>query len=349
MGLMSVVDELARAGGTALYLQRNYDVLRRVVADSLRRRGLLLEPLREAVSRHSWVRKLLWRALPREEGVGLHGAFLYVPPGLRIQAPLTFCFVVSEAEQLVHNIVVVDEGSEVLMTSACASTERGEAHKGYTEVYLRRGARLNYVMIHSWMRETKVTAKTGVEVGEGGSFTQFYTCLKSPSSLTSDSRALLGQRATALLSTLYVASPGSSTTISSTLILAGEGSRGEVLARAVAVRGAALRLPPRIEARAPGSRGHIECRGLQLSPDSRIETAPILYSLHGGSQLTHEAAIGKISEEELYYLMSRGFTEEEATSLLVRGFLETGIRGLPKVMRPQVEAVLSILARKAVG
>mgnify|MGYP000291765467 CR=1 FL=1 len=346
---MSIIDELARAGGTALYLQRNYDVLRRVVADSLRRRGLILEPLSEAVEKRSWVRKLLWRALPKEEGVKSYGAFLYVPPGLRIQAPLTFCFVVSEAEQLVHNVIVIDEGSDVLVTSACASTKRGEAHEGYTEVYLRRGARLNYVMIHSWMRETRVTAKTGVEVGEEGSFTQFYTCLKSPSSLTSDSRALLRQEATALLSTLYVASPSSSTTISSTIILAGEGSGGEVLARAVAVKGATLRLPTRIEARAPGSRGHIECRGLQLSPDSRIETTPALYSLRGGSQLTHEAAIGKISEEELYYLMSRGFTEEEATSLLVRGFLETGIRGLPEVMKPQVDAILSILARKAVG
>lgn len=345
---MSIVDELAKAGGTALYLQRNYEVLRRVVADSLRSRGLLLEPLREAVRRHSWLRKLLWRALPRGEAE-LEGAFLYVPPGLHIQAPLTFCFLVSRAEQVVHNVVVIDEGSEALVTSACASTEHGEAHEGYTEVYLRKGARLNYVMIHSWMRETRVVAKTGVEVGEGGGYTQFYTCLKSPSSLASDSRALLEEGAAALLSTLYVASPGSSATLSSAVTLAGEGSRGEVVARAVAVKGAVLRLPTRIEARAPSSRGHIECRGLQLSPDSRIETTPALYSLHGGSQLTHEAAIGKISEEELYYLMSRGFTEEEAASLLVRGFLETGVRGLPRVMRPQVEAVLSVLARKAVG
>ncbi len=344
---MSVVEEILKSGSVAVYLQRNYEVIRQVVAESLASRGFILEPLSKATSR-DWVKKLLWTALPERIMEG-SGAFIYVPPGVKIHAPLTLCFVVSKGSQKVHNVVVIDRGSEVTLTSACSSVGSGTVHEGYTEVFLGYGAKLHYFMSHSWMRETEVVAESGIVAEENSSFDYLYTCLRAPATISSATRARLKRGASASLSTIYVASPNSKSKLGSSIVLAEEGSTGEISSRVVAGRGSYVSLPAEIEAGAPDTRGHIECRSLQVAPDAYVETIPVLRSLSGGSQLTHEAAIGKISDEELGYLMSKGFTEEEATTLLVRGFLELGVKKVPEPLKPQVEALARLLARKAIG
>lgn len=346
---MSLIDELIRTGGSAIYFQRNYEVLREVVSESLREKGLILMRLDRALREFKWIEKFMWRALPWEEGVKPIGAFLYVPARLKVEAPLQMCFAVRGSEQIVHNMVLMEEGSSATINSACTSLGGNVLHAGYTEIYLKEGAKLSYLMLHTWNEDSRVVSKTGVVVEDEGVYTQFYTCIKSPFSLDSLSHITLGKGAAASLSTLYVAGRDSQATLSSSIELNGEGSGGEITARTVATRGARIRLPSRIVARAAGAKGHIECRGLQLASDSRIEAIPTLFSEHGGAQLTHEAAIGKVSEEELSYLMSRGFNEDEAISMLVRGFLEGGIDKVPPRLKPQVEAVLSIIARKALG
>jgi Fe-S cluster assembly scaffold protein SufB len=86
-----------------------------------------------------------------------------------------------------------------------------------------------------------------------------------------------------------------------------------------------------------------------LSPDSVLETIPALRSTRSGAYLTHEAAIGKISEEELAYLMTKGFNAEEATNMLVRGFLELGLKSIPEPLKPQISSILDLMARFATG
>ncbi|MEM1509475.1 MAG: SufD family Fe-S cluster assembly protein [Thermofilaceae archaeon] len=344
---MNIVAEILKSGGAAVYLQRNYEVIRQVVADSLASKGFILEPLSKAINR-DWVKKLLWTALP-ERQMKENGAFVYIPSGVKIYVPLTLCFVVSEGSQKVHNIIVVDRGSEVTLTSACSSVNSGTTHEGYTEVFLGYGAKLHYFMTHSWMKETEVVAEKGVIAERDSNYDYLYTCLRSPTTISSTTRAKLEKGASASISTIYVAGSNSKSILSSSIVLAEEGSIGEIVSRIVAGRGSYISLPAEIEARVAGTRGHIECRSLQVAPDAYVETVPVLRSLSGGSQLTHEAAIGKISEEELGYLMSKGFTEEEATTLLVRGFLELGVKKIPEPLKPQVEALMRLLAKKAIG
>lgn len=341
---MSFLEKAINAGSTALYLQRNYEIVRQLLAKGLAERGFILEPLSKAVERE-WVRKLLWTALPQRE-VGLSGAFVYVPPGVSLRAPVSICFVVSEGVQEVHNVLVVGEGSELVVLSTCTSAGEGTMHGGYTEIFLEKGAKLDCVIIHSWTTKTQVIAETGVVVGEKASFNDVYISLKSPHALKESTRITVRKGGSALASTLYLAGPGSST-LETVVMLEGEGASVEVNSKIVATSGSFVSNPITIEAAAPNTRGHVECRGLQLSSDSVIVTIPALRSARGGSRLTHEAAIGKISEEELAYLMTKGFSEEEATSMLVRGFLELGLKSVPEPLKPQVTSILDLMARFA--
>lgn len=340
-----LIAEVSASGAVAHYVQRNFDVVKLILAKGLVERGFILEPLEEA-SRKEWVRNLLWKILPEREGA-TKGAFIYVPPNTKLDVPLSMCFVVDKGVQEVHNVLLVGEGSEITVLTTCVSAGEGEVHEGFTEVFLGRNARVDYVMIHGWLKKTKVVAETGVLANEGARLNELYVALRSPVELKSYTKVLAERGASALSSTLYVSTGGSSTL--ETYVALAEGASAEIASRVVASRGSQIKQPITVEARGANARGHIECRSLQLDPDSAVETIPSLRSLHGGAQLTHEAAIGKLSQEELEYLMSKGFSEDEAVTLLIRGFLELGMKGLPKPLEPQVQAMLNLISRAARG
>ncbi|MCS7105404.1 MAG: SufD family Fe-S cluster assembly protein [Thermofilaceae archaeon] len=342
---MSLAEELAR-GGAIFYVQRNYEIVRQVIAKSLIEKGVVLEPLSSAVKK-GWVDKLLWTVLPARE-IEPKGAFVYIPPYVKVQAPVSFCFTVDKGSQSVHNVLVIGEGSEVTVTSVCSSAGDGKEHKGYTEVFLGKRAKLDYVMVHSWAKDTRVEAELGVIVDSEAVMNELYVSLRSPYELRGNARFILRKKASLSASTIYLATLGRAL-LETGVTIESENSSAEVTSRVVAAKGSIVRQPILLEAKAPNTKGHVECKGLQLSHDSVIETIPSLRSAHGGAQLTHEAAIGKISEEELAYLTSKGFTEDEAVTLLVRGFLELGIKGLPESLKPQITSILDLLARAATG
>ncbi len=93
---------------------------------------------------------------------------------------------------------------------------------------------------------------------------------------------------------------------------------------------------------AAGAKGHLECRGLMLSPQGVIAAIPELEARSDKVELSHEAAVGKIAEEEIEYLMARGLSEEEATATIVRGFLNVKIMGLPPVLEDEVQRAIAM-------
>jgi len=95
------------------------------------------------------------------------------------------------------------------------------------------------------------------------------------------------------------------------------------------------------------SRAHLECRGLLLSDRAMIYTIPELLAKAQGAELSHEAAVGKIAEEEIYYLMARGFSEKEAASLIVRGFMDVSIFGLPRDLEENIKRIVKATAERA--
>jgi hypothetical protein len=129
--------------------------------------------------------------------------------------------------------------------------------------------------------------------------------------------------------------------------LTGKGTKGEVISRAIAMNSSEISARGLLVGEHPKSKAHLECNGLLLSDKARIHAIPELIGKSQGTELSHEAAIGKISEEEVEYLMARGFSREEATSLIVRGFMDVGILGLPKILEDEMKRLVETTASQA--
>ena len=130
--------------------------------------------------------------------------------------------------------------------------------------------------------------------------------------------------------------------VGSRVLLNAPNARGEVISRAVSQDESKIYSRGHLSGTVPGVKGHLECHGLVLSDDSMIYAVPELEASSANLEMSHEAAVGKISEEEINYLTSRGIAEEDAESMIVRGFLNIDITGLPDELAAQTQMMIDM-------
>ena len=320
--------------------------------------GLEILGIQEARTRHEGLADYWWQAVrpdadkytARTELQGQGGYFVRARPGARSIYPIQAGLYLAEEglAQAVHNVVVVEEGAELHLITGCASAPnvRRGLHVGVSEFYVKRGARLTFTMVHGWAEEVAVRPRTGVVIEEDGMFLNNYISLGPVQSVQMYPTAWLrGPRALARFNSVLVARPGAELDVGSRAILEAAGARAELVARTISMGG---RIVSRgqLVGRVPKVRGHLECRGLILSPGGSILAVPELEGACPDLDLSHEAAVGRINPEEIEYLMARGLDEEEATAVIVRGFLNVDIAGLPDILEREMRAVLDLGARR---
>jgi len=344
------------------YVQVDQVALYDMLGRRLREYGVIVMPLRQALEKFDVARKISWRlvsptsdkytALAYLKG-GELGYFIYVPPGVRVNVPIYTCLVLrfERRAQLAHNVVYVGEGSEAHVVTGCAVPHgvRDGLHVGISEFYVARGARLTFSMIHAWSQGVHVRPRTAVYVEDGGEYVGYYITYSPVASVQLYPTVRLQGRARAYTASVIVGLKLGDYDVGSRLVLEGSGSSGEVVSRVLGLESSRVKARAEIIGRAPESRGHIECLGLLVSEKASIEAIPQIKSENPGSILSHEAAIGRISREELEYLMTRGFTEEEAKSIIVRGFMKVDVPGIPEVVRRHVDSIVNKITRLAVG
>ncbi len=153
---------------------------------------------------------------------------------------------------------------------------------------------------------------------------------------------LRGDNSRAVIRTIALGLKSSDIDVGSALIFSGENTRGELVSRTVATDKSNVKMRGTMKGYSSNAKGHLECRGMLLSETARARAYPQLRSTSPGVNLTHEAAIGKIAEEDLYYLMSRKMSEQEATSMITRGFLDVETPGFPLLLRHEINRVVSM-------
>jgi hypothetical protein len=146
---------------------------------------------------------------------------------------------------------------------------------------------------------------------------------------------LVGKGAVARFYSLLVGSPGCEMDIGGRIVLKEADTRAEIISRAI-TNGGNIIARGDLVGEVPGIKAHLECRGLILNGGS-IHAIPELNGKVDGVEMSHEAAVGKIAQEEIYYLMSRGLSEDEATATIVRGFLNVDIPGLPPQLKAEID------------
>ncbi|MEM4699997.1 MAG: SufD family Fe-S cluster assembly protein [Candidatus Nezhaarchaeales archaeon] len=349
---------LGQEGRAGTYLQVDHSVLLQAVQDLFKDEVEIMSTA-EALRKYEWLRDYWWRAVKvdADKYTALaelsqdHGYFIRVMEGAKLELPLQACLLIATdgLNQNPHNVVVAEPGSEAHLITGCTlhrGVQRG-LHVGISEFYVKEGAKLTFTMIHSWAEGLDVRPRTGAVVEEGATFISNYICLRPVRTLQAYPTAYCrGPGARARFNSIIYGAGSSYIDVGSRVVLEDEGCRGEIVSRTVATGRAQVYVRGTLEGAHGGVRGHLECRGLLLSDEAAIYAYPELKVTAQGAELSHEAAIGKIAEEQIQYLMARGLPRSEAEALIVRGFMDVSILGLPRELEEWLRKIVDALAAR---
>ena len=330
------------------FLQIDHDVC----YSKSKQSGLEILPIDVAWEEHKdWLKDYWWKNVKVDtdkytaetELRNTRGYFIRVKQGNKIIYPLQSCLFISNnlGAQAVHNIVIAEEKSDLHIITGCATAGNSGLHLGVSEFYIQESANLDFTMIHNWQENFEVRPRTVTTVEAGGSFQSNYIALDPVKSIQTFPTTILEEDATTRNNSILLAHPGSIIDAGGKVILSGENSKAEVISRAVTIGGDII-ARGLLVGNAPNIKAHLECDGLIMTKGEggTIKAVPELEANRPDVDMSHEAAIGKVGEDQVSYLMARGLNEEEATDLIVRGFLSINIEGL----RPEIAASINKLS-----
>ena len=276
--------------------------------------GFVVLPSSEAFERFSFV-KNYFKQKPNE------GYFIWVKKSLG--QPLTTCITISspKVSQNPRNLIVIEKNVEAKIHSICSATKKNlcGSHRGHSKVVVKENANLKIKHLHQWGKKDSVSSSLEFFLEKGAKLSHTYKCLETPLKLKTENNTYLEAYSSANFVVTVLAKDGDVEMIDSTF-LNGKESNGISKIRMVGDRRGRVVARSRMVADGAGV-GHLDCMGLLLSEDASVQAIPELINKNKDASLTHEASVGKISEENLNYLRSRGLSEDEAIDLIVTGFL----------------------------
>jgi Fe-S cluster assembly scaffold protein SufB len=316
----------------------------------------------DALNKYDWLEDYYWRAVPVDQDkytaqVELnmtHGYFIRVLPYQKPQYPVQSCLLVAESyiSQNVHNIIIVEEGAELQVITGCtlAKSDAEGIHLGVSEFFVKKGGKLFFTMIHNWAENFHVRPRTWAVVEEDGAFVSNYVLLKPVKSIQAFPVAYLkGDRSSAKFNTVVYGLKDSYLDLGSRIILEGKETRGESITRTIAADESVIYARGDLVAKTRDyCLAHLDCRGIVFSNKAKIYAIPQLAS-EGAlkAELSHEASIGPIAEEQVEYLMSRGISREDAVSVITSGFLNLDIPFIPEFLDRNIKEVIKATAKEA--
>lgn len=340
------IDATAR-GRSATFIQKDSSV----VHSCAKQNGVEVLPISTAQKKHGWLEDYLWHAVnpasdeytARAKDFPHEGYFIRTDPGAHILNPVQSCLYIAKNgfSQNVHNVVIAEPDSQLHVITGCATAPHlvSGMHIGVSEFYVKKGAKLFFTMIHDWGKQINVRPRTVILVEEGGVLVSNYISLKPVGSLQMFPTTYLdGPGAVARFNSILVAGRGSTLDVGSRVVLNAPETRAEIISRAIA-NGGEIIARGELIGNAERIKAHLECKGLILKK-GMMRAIPELSGFIPGVEMSHEAAVGKIEQREIEYLMARGLDEESAISTIVRGFLNVEIEGLPPGLKQKIDDII---------
>ena len=323
-----------------------------VIHCKTRQDGIEVMGISPAQEKYGWLSDYMWKSIsPDTDKFTLQtkekpteGYFIHALPGVKTKCPVQSCLYIAQDgfSQNVHNIVIAEKNSELHIITGCATTPNLTTglHIGISEFYVKEGAKLVFTMIHDWGEKVNVRPRAVIQVEERGLIISNYISLRPVGSLQMfPTTHLKGKRAVARFNSVLVASQGSFLDVGSRIVLDAPETRAEIISRGIASGGSIIARGDLV-GKVAGIKAHLECKGLILN-DGLMQAIPELTGHVPGVEMSHEAAVGKIDQQEIEYLMARGLDEEEAISTIVRGFLNVDIEGLPASLKKKLDKAIS--------
>ena len=308
---------------------------------------------------HKYFMKLV---TPRDHKfAALHGAvwsggsFVYVPKGVQVSIPLQSYFRLNAkgAGQFEHTLIIVDEGASLHFIEGCSAPKYNVAnlHAGCVELYVKKNAKLRYSTIENWSKNmyNLTTKRALVEEGGviewvSGSFGSHVGCLYPMSVLKGDNSKMEFTGVT-------FAGAGQNLDTGAKVVHIGKNTSSYMNTRSISKSGgiSTFRSSVVVQKGAKQAKSSVSCQSLMLDSESRSDTVPAMDIRTKDAAVGHEAKIGSISNEAVFYLMSRGMSEEDARALIVSGFADNVSKELPLEYAVEMNNLIRLEMKGSIG
>lgn len=340
------IPEAERKSLAGVGAQYDSELVYHNIQDEVAKQGVVYLGFEEALKSEEWgpmVKEYFMTLItPKDHKfAALHGAvwsggsFVYVPKGVKLSFPLQSYFRLNAkgAGQFEHTLIIVDEGADLHFIEGCSAPKYNVAnlHAGAVELFVKKGAHLRYSTIENWSKNMYNLNTKRAKVEEGGSIEWVSGSFGSHVGCLYPESDLVGRGAKAEFTGVTFAGSGQDLDTGAKMVHLAPDTTSVITTKSISKGGgkSTYRSAVYITKNAENSKASVSCQSLMLDSDSRSDTIPANVVLNDSSDVGHEAKIGRISNEAIFYLMSRGISEEEARSMIVSGFANPVSKELP--------------------
>ncbi len=283
------------------------------------------------------------------------GSFVYVPPGVTIDLPLQAYFRLNIASigQFERSLIIADEGSRVQYVEGCTAPTYSTSsfHSGVIEIIVGKGARVRYTTIQNWSNNVYNLVTQRAQVEEGGTMEWVDANLGSKVTMKYPACYLVGPGAHGEILSMAFAGCGQTQDAGGKMIHLAPNTSSRITSKSISRAGgrASYRGLIKVIKGATNSKSSVVCDALLLDPQSRSDTYPTIDVDEKDVSIGHEASVSKIGEEQLFYLKSRGLNDEEATTMVVSGFIEPLVKELPMEYAVEMNRLIQLQMTGTVG
>jgi len=283
------------------------------------------------------------------------GSFIYVPKGVHVEIPLQAYFRINPENmgQFERTLMIIDEGAYVHYVEGCTAPiySSDSLHSAVVEIIVKKGARCRYTTIQNWSNNVYNLVTKRAVAHEGATMEWVDGNLGSKVTMKYPAVWLMGERAHGETLSIAFAGAGQHQDAGSKMVHAAPNTTSTIVSKSVARGGGrtSYRGLVQINEGCHGSRATVKCDALLVDDESRSDTYPYIDVREDDVSMGHEATVSKISDTQLFYLMSRGMTEDEAMAMIVRGFIEPIARELPMEYALELNRLIEMQMEGAVG
>ncbi|QAT40467.1 Fe-S cluster assembly protein SufB [Clostridium sp. JN-9] len=344
--------------------QYDSEVVYHNVSQELKNQGVLYMDMETAVKEYrELVEPYFMKLVPPNDHkfAALHGAvwsggsFVYVPEGVQVDIPIQSYFRLNApgAGQFEHTLIIVEKGAKIHYIEGCSAPKYyvNNLHAGCVELYIKEGATLKYSTIENWSRNMYNLNTKRALVDKNARIEWVSGSFGSKVSMLYPMSILRGEGASSEFTGITFAGAGQHLDTGSKVVHAAPNTTSVVNSKSISKNGGVAIYRGLLSAtpNAKNSKSTVSCESLMLDSESRSDTIPIISVSNDNVDVGHEAKIGRISDEAIFYLMSRGLTEEEAKAMIVRGFAEPIAKELPLEYAVEMNNLIKLELDGAIG
>ncbi|MYL33725.1 Fe-S cluster assembly protein SufB [Pontibacillus yanchengensis] len=283
------------------------------------------------------------------------GSFIYVPKGAKVDTPLQAYFRINSENmgQFERTLIIVDEEASVHYVEGCTAPvyTTNSLHSAIVEIYVKDNAYCRYTTIQNWANNVYNLVTKRAKAGAGATMEWVDGNLGSKLTMKYPSVILAGEGARGMTLSIALAGKGQHQDAGAKMIHQAPNTSSTIVSKSISKQGGNVTYRGIVQfgRKAEGARSNVECDTLIMDNKSKSDTIPYNEIMNENISLEHEAKVSKVSEEQLFYLMSRGISEQEATEMIVMGFIEPFTKELPMEYAVEMNRLIKFEMEGSIG